>query len=317
MYEDRSAVLMIVTCRNVESGDVYRTLFIDLEALYFEVEAKAQCHRNKLVRKKERKLAGDALSKAAADFLLARLNIAADTVPWPTLLTAEEHRAKSKDATSQSPVASSAAVIVNAASGPPALEVGTVHLERMCVFNKLSSDAYDFMEVAPPSSYKCVGVEYLKLQPSQTAVAFSSAGDLTIEKSVQTNTETGSSTQEGAAKAEVSATAITTTVEEGQLFDAMADSPKKSKPTVAPSSVSTIKGRLVASNTSKVKPAPASASIASSSTSTTTTTSAAAVTSASTVCSKGSKSGSAATVAAGAAGKKSSGLKNNKIAPSP
>ena len=40
-WEDRQAKVMIITCRCVQSNTALRTIFVDLEVLYFEVMAKA------------------------------------------------------------------------------------------------------------------------------------------------------------------------------------------------------------------------------------------------------------------------------------
>lgn len=49
--------VLVVTARNVEKvSEVYRTLFLHLPSLYFELEAKAQGNREPLTRKKNQLL---------------------------------------------------------------------------------------------------------------------------------------------------------------------------------------------------------------------------------------------------------------------
>ena len=80
MWEDRKSRLLIVTCYNVEAKEPLRTIFLNLEVLYYEVESKARGNRDVLTKKKDKKLADDSvLWKAASDYVLARLNITAGT----------------------------------------------------------------------------------------------------------------------------------------------------------------------------------------------------------------------------------------------
>ena len=80
MWEDRKAKLLIVTCYNVEAKEPLRTIFLNLEILFYEVESKARGTRDQLTKKKDKKLADDnALWKAVSEYVLARLNITAGT----------------------------------------------------------------------------------------------------------------------------------------------------------------------------------------------------------------------------------------------
>jgi len=126
MYELRSKNLMLVTCRDSSNtGNVYRTIALDLAKLYFETESKARGSRELLLRKKEKALSDDAaLHKAAASYILTRLNIGADPLPWPE----------------------SFALPTDAALTLPAGELSTeesppVHKEKMVTFSFLSGDS--------------------------------------------------------------------------------------------------------------------------------------------------------------------------------
>ena len=61
-----------------------RTIFIDLERLYFELESAVRGNRDGLKRKNEKKIGTDeALHKAAVSFLLQRLHIDAEECTFP------------------------------------------------------------------------------------------------------------------------------------------------------------------------------------------------------------------------------------------
>ena len=80
MWEDRKSKVLIVTCYNVEAKEPLRTIFLNLEVLYYEVESKARGSRDLLTKKKDKKLAEDSvLWKAVSEYVLARLNIIAGT----------------------------------------------------------------------------------------------------------------------------------------------------------------------------------------------------------------------------------------------
>ena len=38
LYEDRFHKVLIITCYNIDKKETYRTIFVDLEKLYYEVE---------------------------------------------------------------------------------------------------------------------------------------------------------------------------------------------------------------------------------------------------------------------------------------
>mmetsp|Transcript_21861 Transcript_21861/g.36860 ORF Transcript_21861/g.36860 Transcript_21861/m.36860 type:complete len:326 (+) Transcript_21861:178-1155(+) len=137
LYEDRAAGVLVVTAQNVvNKAEIYRTVFLDLAALYFELEAKAQGNRDPLTKKKNKILGDDVLAKAAADFVLARLNIKGDPLPWPTFPVQEE--------TTEQPTAQTTQQTTE--------QQGDVVMERMCTFDRMASDVVQ-LEVAPPPSY--------------------------------------------------------------------------------------------------------------------------------------------------------------------
>lgn len=51
MWEDRENRVLIITSRNTESNEAYRTMFVDLERLYFEIESKVSDSSHKLTMK--------------------------------------------------------------------------------------------------------------------------------------------------------------------------------------------------------------------------------------------------------------------------
>lgn len=135
LFEDRAAGVLVVTAQNVvNKAEVYRTVFLDLATLYFELEAKAQGNRDPLTKKKNKILGDDALAKAASEFVLARLNIKADPLPWPTfpVQTAEQATEQTTEQTSE--------------------QQSDAVMERMCTFDRMASDVVQ-LEVAPPASY--------------------------------------------------------------------------------------------------------------------------------------------------------------------
>ena len=149
LIEDRSAKLLVITCRSIASNENFRTIFLNLESLYFELESKARENREPLFKKKDKKLDDKLLQKAITDYVLARLNIGADPIPWPTSF----------------PIVSVTSTDVQ----------GT---ERMCTFEKLSSDVYTEMEVCCPVNFVVGSIANTKLSPTclkEVAVASESA----------------------------------------------------------------------------------------------------------------------------------------------
>jgi hypothetical protein len=155
-YEDRNFNVAVVTCRNLDKAEVYRTIFLSLESLCFEVESKAQGNREKLVRKKDKKLCADeVLYKAIAEFILARLNIGAEALPWPDF---------SLQSTCTSDTTSTDSITTDDSPWSTAL-LNTVPTERMCTFSKLSSDVFEIMEMDKPTKLSLEGIDNVRLRP--------------------------------------------------------------------------------------------------------------------------------------------------------
>lgn len=163
-YEDRLNKVMVITCKNIESGEAFRTIFLDLESLYFELEAKAQDSREALIRKNQKKLDVAALKKNAIDFILARLMIQKDPLPWPSF--DEEGKI----------IVEEAAPITGAPIAPTEGEVTTAlatpkpYKERMCTFAKLTNDAYNFLEIAKPEKLVLDSFDFIKSSPPVVVV---------------------------------------------------------------------------------------------------------------------------------------------------
>ena len=143
LYEWRSKGWMIVTCRDTApKGSVYRTILLDLRKLYFELEAKARGDREPLLRKRDKTLADDAqLHKAAAAFILARLTVGTEELPWPTTFAAPAAAAAAAAAAADAvdAVAAAAGATVTAAEEP--VTATAVAKEKMAVFSLLSGDS--------------------------------------------------------------------------------------------------------------------------------------------------------------------------------
>lgn len=251
MYEDRSSKVLITTCRNLDKPEVYRTIFLDLEVLYFELESKAQGNRDRLVRKKDKKLSGDeVLYKAGAEFVLARLNIGADPLPWP-------------DFSAPAPSIDGASETLPAETEATPKEVGPV--ERMCTFTKMANDVYDSLEINPPNGVKFEGIppEFLKLKP----VTSSAGGG--VDASTSTDAAPGAASSTGVESTEATAapsgdataaatTTSTTSKPAAATKTAATTAPAKgrativSKPAVTAASTSASKGDSTAAPTATV-----------------------------------------------------------------
>jgi FMN phosphatase YigB (HAD superfamily) len=82
LYEDRTHNVLIITCYSIDSKEAFRTIFVNLERLFYEVESKARDTKELLTSKSNKKLADDAsLYKAVGEYILARLSIKADKLP--------------------------------------------------------------------------------------------------------------------------------------------------------------------------------------------------------------------------------------------
>ena len=155
-YESRSWKTMIVSSKNVETQAAYRTIFLNLESLYFELESKARGDREKLTKKKDRKLDEVLLHKSAVDYILARLNIGAEPLPWP----------KFENGQILPPVIST-----NDSNESVRVDESDDSLmERMCTFMKLSSDLCD-LEIERPKGLPLEAIDpsSIKLEPAKKA----------------------------------------------------------------------------------------------------------------------------------------------------
>lgn len=214
---------MAITSFNLESKDVYRTIFLNLEILYFEIECKARNDRKPLTRKKEKKIDTDeSLTKLVSEFFLARININADMLPWPsfdvttgyilnaipttagtaivgtvikTTATADVSLDNTIATTSDSEniVASATAssILSNLPNQiPPSAEASetAIHKERMCIFYKLSSDIFENIEMKPSDDL----IELISSLPN-IKLSFSAFADIPLPlplSSLQQSTST-------------------------------------------------------------------------------------------------------------------------------
>lgn len=173
MYEDRKGQVMIITCWSVEAKESFRTIFVDLERLYHEVESKARGSRVLLTKKKDKKLSDDAdVRKAAAEFLLARLNIKHEPMPWPAFVADEAMAA--------------AAAVTDGTDA--ALNAPPEHMERMCTLDRMTNDEYVYLEIpcpfavtpdAPPPP-ELATIERLKLCSSAAALSVTVASTASV-----------------------------------------------------------------------------------------------------------------------------------------
>jgi hypothetical protein len=165
-----------VTCRNVENSETYRTIFLDLEGLYFEVESKAQGNREKLLKKKDKKLAIDeTLHKAATEFVLARLNIGSEPLSWPDFTPVPVPPSEVDVSEEGTNSATMQAKTNSTTAGSEALKgdadlLESVYKERMCTFNKLANDMFEGLELNKPTtcSYTSDTVPFLQLTPKNS-----------------------------------------------------------------------------------------------------------------------------------------------------
>lgn len=177
LWEDRRLRLLIITCRSIETSEAFRTIFLDLERLYFEVESKARGSRELLKKVKEKKLVDDpALHKGVADYVLARLNIQKDPLPWPTFrqntsivetvgapsVSGSSFLVEEKSEETLPTCDTTLAVSLDVSASPA---VDTTPRERMCTFDKLSGDEYDFLEVDEPEGIDLEGLAHVRRRP--------------------------------------------------------------------------------------------------------------------------------------------------------
>ena len=184
LYESRENKVLVITCRNIESKEDFRTIFLDLQVLYFELEAKALGHRDGLDKLADKKISSDvSLDKATAEYVVSRLIIGKEPLPWPEFDTdghikvVEENvvddapsgqgsnplPVESGEGNDKTPADAVVAVVVVAAS---AVAVAEVHKERMVTFSRLSNDVYTYIEIAKPAKLSLDNTEYTKLVSS-------------------------------------------------------------------------------------------------------------------------------------------------------
>jgi hypothetical protein len=150
IYEDRKTKLVIITCWSVESIESFRTIFVDLERLYHEVESKARGCRDLLTKKKDKKLSEDAdVRKAASEFLLARLNIKQEPLPWPAFV-ADEVPAAGAIAAAPSAVDIAVPAVTGSDSADTEPFVLPDLMERMCTLDRMANDEYEYLEIPCP-----------------------------------------------------------------------------------------------------------------------------------------------------------------------
>jgi hypothetical protein len=248
-YEDRNVNVAVVTCRNLDKAEVYRTIFLNLESLCFEVECKAQGNREKLVRKKDKKLCADeVLYKAIAEFVIARLNIGAEALPWPDF---------SLQATCTSHSTSTDSITTDDSPLSTAL-LNTVPTERMCTFSKLSSDVFDIMEMDKPTNLSLEGIDNVRLRPpssgtktcTESAAETIDASGLVEEASAEATTASAAHCKAAAVIASTSA--VATGAKGRNTVVSRAGAVKPTTGTGAETSSSATAGTAVSSGTAAV-----------------------------------------------------------------
>eukprot|EP00602_Paraphysomonas_sp_CaronLab_P008723 CAMPEP_0185036302 /NCGR_PEP_ID=MMETSP1103-20130426/29102_1 /TAXON_ID=36769 /ORGANISM="Paraphysomonas bandaiensis, Strain Caron Lab Isolate" /LENGTH=258 /DNA_ID=CAMNT_0027573801 /DNA_START=298 /DNA_END=1074 /DNA_ORIENTATION=+ len=169
----------------MEKDEYYRTIFLNMAQLYFEVESKAQGVRELLTKKKNKKLDGADLYKATSEFILARLFIKKDAIPWPVF---NSPRQENPDTTVPSATVEGADTAAAESTVATSENSAGVHTERMCTFEKLSGDEFEDMEVSCPIELNLDGLPYVKItpavsqdQPEREATTTSSANPSTSQ----------------------------------------------------------------------------------------------------------------------------------------
>jgi len=242
-WEYREQKSFIITCRNIDSNEVFRTIFLDIEALYFEIESKARGNRESITKKKDKKLPEDAeLHKATIDYLQSRLNIKSEPLQWPTFFIPSQ----SSDiaVTSQSQILEKAS-------------------ERMCTFDKLSGDVYDCMEINYDPAISIDGIPFTKITPTvptalmilppdlsaqnNSDVNTSATVAVSVSKSVVDDSETVDSTDAQSAKKMISDETTFNKSRNSDLNKSAATTMKK-KPTVKTMSVVSSSKKVIPSN---------------------------------------------------------------------
>jgi len=182
-YANRSSQVVFITSVNMDNREVYRTIFLDAEVLFFEVECKAQeGNRTKMVRKREKRLfSDDMLNRAVVEYIRARLFITNDLLLWPdfsapaatpttkdALNKVEEHgpgdrspRSVEHGAELSLPLPDTDAEAADATPKP------VQYFEKQVTFNKLSNDQYgDNLEINKPETLSLDGIQHTHILPN-------------------------------------------------------------------------------------------------------------------------------------------------------
>ena len=156
LYEDRFHKVLIITCYNIDKKETYRTIFVDLEKLFYEVESKARDSKELLTIKSNKKLSDDAtLHKLVGDYIIARLSIKADPLPWPSEQVAPQPTIEAQTLATAVPIETND---MTSTVGP---------MERQCTLEKLSSDEYTTIEISKPTaSTFLLDIPNVKLEPT-------------------------------------------------------------------------------------------------------------------------------------------------------
>jgi hypothetical protein len=158
IIEERSSGSMIITCYNVVTNEPYRTIFLNLELLYFELDSKVRESKTPLTKKKDKALDDTAITKAAVDYILLRLMIQSDPLPFYASLPG--------------PIDGDTSTINNS-------NITSDVKERMCTFEKLSSDTETpLLEKCPPVNFVIGDLQHVKLAPSTAAISTTTATDI-------------------------------------------------------------------------------------------------------------------------------------------
>lgn len=182
-YANRTNQVVFITCINMDNKEIYRTIFLDAEVLYFEVECKAQeGNRTKMARKREKRLFSDEmLHRAVVEYIRARLFITNDLLLWPdfsaptatpttqdALKNAEDPSHGGRSPRSVEHGAELSLPLPDAdvdTEGGPAKPIQ--YFEKQVTFNKLSNDQYgDNLEINKPENLSLEGIQHHHILPN-------------------------------------------------------------------------------------------------------------------------------------------------------
>lgn len=164
-YEFRKYGVLLICCKDVsKNGRIYRTIIVSLEKLYILLERKLACGNADIIvsitndsgegeesedfilsSKTAKRLKDDlSLSKAAIDFLLARLNIVKDPIPWPSQfessLTSSNHDVSTLTLITSNVTPDSVQSTTSPDSNTSTSSCSGVYKDRMCSLDLLSGD---------------------------------------------------------------------------------------------------------------------------------------------------------------------------------